>query len=180
MEVNFSCPNVKEGCMLFGTSTQVAGEITRKIRKIYNKTLIIKLSPNVTDIVSIAKSVEENGADSVSLINTLKGMAIDARTRKPKLSTITGGLSGPCIKPVALRMVFEVSKAVKIPVIGLGGICNAEDAVEFLLAGATAVQIGTANFLDPSVSVKIVDGIEEYLKKNKFGSVQQIIGGLIL
>lgn len=178
IELNISCPNVKQGGMAFGTSCASAAEITKAARKICKKTLIVKLSPNVTDITSIAKSVEAEGADSVSLINTLLGMAIHAETRKPVLSTITGGLSGPAVKPVALRMVWQVSKAVKIPVIGLGGIMTATDAIEFLLAGATAVQIGTANFIDPQISVKIVQGIEQYLVRHKFTSVKEIIGSL--
>ena len=178
IELNISCPNVKQGGMAFGTSCASAAEITKAARKICKKTLIVKLSPNVTDITSIAKSVEAEGADSVSLINTLLGMAIHAETRKPVLSTITGGLSGPAVKPVALRMVWQVSKAVKIPVIGLGGIMTATDAIEFLLAGATAVQIGTANFIDPKISVKIVQGIEQYLVRHKFTSVKEIIGSL--
>jgi dihydroorotate dehydrogenase (NAD+) catalytic subunit len=148
------------------------------VRKAYNKTLIVKLSPNVTDIAEIAKAVEAEGADSVSLINTLMGMAINAETRKPVLSTITGGLSGPCVKPIALRMVWQVSKAVNIPIVGLGGIMNATDAIEFFLAGATAIEIGTANFIDPSVTMKVVDGIEEYLKKHNYESIKQIIGKL--
>ncbi len=178
IELNISCPNVKQGGMAFGTSCASAAEITKAARKICKKTLIVKLSPNVTDITSIAKSVEAEGADSVSLINTLLGMAIHAETRKPVLSTITGGLSGPAVKPVALRMVWQVAKAVKIPVIGLGGIMTATDAIEFLLAGATAVQIGTANFIDPQISVKIVQGIEQYLVRHKFTSVKEIIGSL--
>ena len=178
IELNISCPNVKQGGMAFGTSCASAAEITKAARKICKKTLIVKLSPNVTDITSIAKSVEAEGADSVSLINTLLGMAIHAETRKPVLSTITGGLSGPAVKPVALRMVWQVAKAVKIPVIGLGGIMTATDAIEFLLAGATAVQIGTANFIDPQISVKIVKGIEQYLVRHKFTSVKEIIGSL--
>ena len=178
IELNISCPNVKQGGMAFGTSCASAAEITKAARKVCNKTLIVKLSPNVTDITSIAKSVEAEGADSVSLINTLLGMAIHAETRKPVLSTITGGLSGPAVKPVALRMVWQVAKAVKIPVIGLGGIMTATDAIEFLLAGATAVQIGTANFIDPQISVKIVQGIEQYLARHKFTSVKEIIGSL--
>ena len=178
IELNISCPNVKQGGMAFGTSCASAAEITKAARKVCNKTLIVKLSPNVTDITSIAKSVEAEGADSVSLINTLLGMAIHAETRKPVLSTITGGLSGPAVKPVALRMVWQVAKAVKIPVIGLGGIMTATDAIEFLLAGATAVQIGTANFIDPQISVKIVQGIEQYLVRHKFTSVKEIIGSL--
>jgi dihydroorotate dehydrogenase (NAD+) catalytic subunit len=148
------------------------------VRKAYNKTLIVKLSPNVTDIAEIAKAVEAEGADSVSLINTLMGMAINAETRKPVLSTVTGGLSGPCVKPIALRMVWQVSKAVNIPIVGLGGIMNATDAIEFFLAGATAIEIGTANFIDPSVTMKVVDGIEEYLKKHNYESIKQIIGKL--
>lgn len=178
IELNISCPNVKQGGMAFGTSCASAAEITKAARKVFNKTLIVKLSPNVTDITSIAKSVEAEGADSVSLINTLLGMAIHAETRKPVLSTITGGLSGPAVKPVALRMVWQVAKAVKIPIIGLGGIMTATDAIEFLLAGATAVQIGTANFIDPQISVKIVHGIEQYLARHKFTSVKEIIGSL--
>lgn len=178
IELNISCPNVKQGGMTFGVSCQGAAEVVRAVRRAYSKTLIVKLSPNVTDIVSIAKAVEDEGADSVSLINTLLGMAIDARTRKPLLSTVTGGLSGPCVKPIALRMVWQVAKAVKIPVIGLGGIMNATDAIEFFLAGATAVQVGTANFIDPAISVKIVDGINEYLDRNGYTSVRDIIGAL--
>ncbi|MEG1999581.1 MAG: nitronate monooxygenase, partial [Bacteroidales bacterium] len=150
------------------------------VRRAYDKTLIVKLSPNVTDIAEIARAAEGEGADSVSLINTLLGMAIDAEKRSPRLSTITGGLSGACVKPIALRMVWQVSQAVKIPVVGLGGIMNATDAVEFFLAGATAVQVGTANFIDPTVTVKIIDGIEEYLVRQGCHSVQEIIGGLIV
>ena len=170
IELNISCPNVKLGGMAFGTSCSSAAEITKAIRKAYSKVLIVKLSPNVTDITSIAKAVEAEGADSVSLINTLLGMAINAETRKPILSTITGGLSGPAIKPIALRMVWQVAKAVKIPVIGLGGIMSAADAIEFLLAGATAIQVGTANFIDPQVSIKIMQGIENYLVRHKITS----------
>lgn len=176
IELNISCPNVKEGGMAFGTSCASASEVVNAVRKAYRKTLIVKLSPNVTDIAEIACSVEAEGADSVSLINTLLGMAIDAEKRKPILSTITGGLSGPAVKPIALRMVWEVAKAVKIPVIGLGGIMNAQDAVEFLLAGATAIQIGTANFIDPAVTVKVIDGINDYLEKHNFNSVSEIVG----
>jgi dihydroorotate dehydrogenase (NAD+) catalytic subunit len=179
IELNISCPNVKLGGMAFGTSCESAAEVTKAIRKAYKKVLIVKLSPNVTNIAEIAKSVEAAGADSVSLINTLLGMAINAETRKPLLSTITGGLSGPCIKPVALRMVWQVYKAVKIPIIGLGGIMNATDAIEFMLAGATAVQIGTANFIDPQISVKIVEGINEYCKRQGFKNVNEIVGGLL-
>ncbi len=178
IELNISCPNVKQGGMAFGTCTNAAEEVVSKVRIAYKKHLIVKLSPNVTSVSDIAKSVEAAGADSVSLINTLLGMAIDAEKRKPILSTITGGLSGPCVKPVALRMVWQVAKAVKIPVIGLGGIMNAKDAIEFLLAGATAVQIGTANFIDPTVTMKVIDGINEYLDRHGFKSVTEIIGSL--
>jgi dihydroorotate dehydrogenase (NAD+) catalytic subunit len=179
IELNISCPNVKSGGMAFGTSCASATEVTKEVRKAYKKTLIVKLSPNVTNIAEIAKSVEDSGADSVSLINTILGMAIDAETRRPVLSTITGGLSGPCIKPIALRMVWQVSRAVKIPVIGLGGIMNAKDAIEFMLAGATAIQVGTANFIDPAISEKIVDGIDEYCTRHKISSIKEIIGGMI-
>lgn len=178
IELNISCPNVKEGGMAFGTSCPSAAAVVRAVRKVYHKELMVKLSPNVTDITEIAKAVENEGADSISLINTLLGMAINAKTRKPILSTITGGLSGPAVKPVALRMVWQVSKAVNVPVIGLGGIMNAEDAIEFLLAGATAIQVGTANFIDPAISVKIVDGINDYLDENGFESVKDIVGAL--
>ena len=178
IELNISCPNVKLGGMAFGTSCESAAEVTKAVRKAYNKTLIVKLSPNVTDIASIAKSVEAEGADSVSLINTLLGMAINSETRKPVLSTVTGGLSGPAVKPVALRMVWQVAKAVKIPVIGLGGIMSAADAIEFLLAGATAVQVGTASFIDPQTSIKIVQGIENYLVRHKMSSVKELIGAM--
>ncbi len=178
IELNISCPNVKQGGMAFGTSCTAAAEVVRAVRKAYDKTLIVKLSPNVTDIAEIAKAVEAEGADSVSLINTLMGMAINAETRKPVLSTVTGGLSGPCVKPIALRMVWQVAKAVNIPVVGLGGIMNATDAIEFFLAGASAIEIGTANFIDPSVTMKVVDGIEAYLKRHNFESLNQIIGQL--
>jgi dihydroorotate dehydrogenase (NAD+) catalytic subunit len=180
MELNISCPNVKEGGMAFGVSCPSAEYVTREIRKVYDKTLIVKLSPNVTDVTEIARAVESQGADSISLVNTFLGMAIDAETRKPLLSTITGGLSGPAIKPIALRMVWQVSNAVKIPVIGLGGIMNAADAVEFLLAGASAVQIGTAIFKDPAIPLQIIDGIEDYLKRHNFNDISQIIGGLLM
>lgn len=180
IELNISCPNVKEGGMAFGTSCKSAAAVVKAVRKVYTKTLIVKLSPNVTDITEIARSVEAEGADSVSLINTLLGMAIDSRTRRPILSTVTGGLSGPCVKPIALRMVWQTCKAVKIPVIGLGGIMNATDAIEFLLAGATAIQIGTANFIDPQITTKVVDGINEYLDRNGCKSVSEIIGGLVV
>jgi dihydroorotate dehydrogenase (NAD+) catalytic subunit len=178
IELNISCPNVKEGGMAFGTSCPMAAAVTKAVRNVYSKTMIVKLSPNVTDIAEIAKAVEDEGADSVSLINTLLGMAIDAEKRKPVLSTITGGLSGPAVKPIALRMVWQVAQAVQIPVIGMGGISNATDAIEFLLAGATAVQIGTANFIDPTVCIRIIEGIEDYLVRHKFNSVQEIIGCL--
>ena len=178
IELNISCPNVKQGGMAFGVKPESAAQVVSAVRKAYDKTLIVKLSPNVTDITEIARAVEGAGADSVSLINTMLGMAIDAERRRPILSTVTGGMSGPAVKPVALRMVWQVAKAVKIPVIGLGGICSATDAIEFLLAGASAIQIGTANFIDPAVSEKVVDGIEEYLTRHGFNSVQEIIGAL--
>jgi dihydroorotate dehydrogenase (NAD+) catalytic subunit len=178
IELNISCPNVKEGGMAFGTSCASAQAVTKAVREVYKKTMIVKLSPNVTNIAEIAKSVEDSGADSVSLINTLLGMAIDAERRKPLLSTITGGLSGPAVKPIALRMVWQVSKALKIPIVGLGGIMNATDAIEFFLAGATAIQVGTANFIDPAISAKIVTGIDEYLNRHGFNSVYDIIGAL--
>lgn len=176
IELNISCPNVKEGGMAFGTSCASAAEVVKAVRQVYKKHLMVKLSPNVTNIQEIALAVEAAGADSVSLINTLMGMAINAKTRKPVLSTITGGLSGPCVKPIALRMVWQVSKVVKIPVVGLGGITYATDAIEFLLAGASAVQIGTANFIDPAITVKVIDGINSYLEENGFNSVHEIIG----
>ena len=179
IELNISCPNVKQGGMAFGTTCAGASEVVEAVRKVYKKTLIVKLSPNVTDISEIARAVEAQGADSVSLINTLLGMAIDAEKRKPLLSTVTGGLSGPCVKPVALRMVWQTAKAVKIPVIGLGGISNATDAIEFLLAGATAIQIGTYNFIDPVISEKVVDGVNDYLDRHGFKSVNEIIGLLV-
>jgi len=179
IELNISCPNVKHGGMAFGTDCITAAQVVKAVRKVYHKLLIVKLSPNVTDITEIAKAVETEGADAVSLINTLLGMAIDAEKRKPVLSTVTGGLSGPCIKPVALQMVYRTAKAVKIPVIGIGGISSWKDAVEFILAGATAIQIGTANLIDPTVSIKAVDGIDNYLNRHNFKSVQEIIGGLI-
>ena len=178
IELNISCPNVKEGGMAFGVSCPSAIAVTEAVRKAYDKTLIVKLSPNVTDITEIAKGVEASGADSVSLVNTFLAMAIDAKTRKPILSTITGGLSGPAIKPIALRMVWQVYNAVKIPVIGLGGIMNATDAIEFILAGSTAIQVGTANFIDPQISVKIIDGIELYCEENGFNSARDLVGAL--
>ena len=178
IELNISCPNVKQGGMAFGTTCAAASEVVRAVRKVYHKTLIVKLSPNVTDITEIAKTVETEGADAVSLINTLLGMAIDAERRKPVLSTITGGLSGPCIKPIALRMVYQTYKAVKIPIIGIGGISGWKDAIEFILAGSTAIQIGTYNFIDPAISVKVVEGIHDYLERHGFRSVREIIGAL--
>lgn len=180
IELNISCPNVKEGGMAFGTTCVGASEVTKAVRKVYKKDLIVKLSPNVTDITEIARTVEAEGADSVSLINTLLGMAIDAEKRKPILSTVTGGLSGPAVKPVALRMVWQVAKAVKIPVIGLGGIMNAQDAIEFFLAGASAIQVGTANFIDPTVTIKIIEGIEEYMNRHHFSDINDLIGALEL
>ena len=180
IELNISCPNVKQGGMAFGVTASGAAEVVKAVREVYKKTLIVKLSPNVTDITEIARAVEGSGADSVSLINTLLGMAIDAEKRRPILSTITGGMSGAAVKPIALRMVYQVSKAVKIPVIGLGGIMNWKDAVEFLLAGASAIQIGTANFIDPAVTVKVSEGINDYLDRHGFTSVKDIIGGLIV
>lgn len=164
--------------MAFGTTTQGVEQVVSAVRKVYNKTLIVKLSPNVTSITDMALAAEAAGADSVSLINTLMGMAIDAERRKPLLSMVTGGLSGPCVKPVALRCVWQVAKAVKIPVVGLGGIMNATDAIEFFLAGATAIEIGTANFIDPETTVKVVDGINEYLDRHNFKSITEIIGQL--
>lgn len=176
IELNISCPNVKHGGMAFGTTVQGAASVVKAVRKKYDKTLIVKLSPNVTDITEIARAVEDEGADSVSLINTLMGMAIDIEKRQPLLSIGTGGLSGPAIKPVAVRMVHQVAKAVKIPVIGLGGISTPEDAIEFLMAGASAIQIGTANFLDPTVTIKVRDGINDWLDKHGCSSIQDIIG----
>ena len=178
IELNISCPNVKRGGMAFGVTAKGAEEVVSAVRKAYDKTLIVKLSPNVTDITEIARAAEAAGADSVSLINTLLGMAIDAERRRPVLSTITGGMSGPAVKPIALRMVWQVAKAVGIPVVGLGGITNATDAIEFLLAGASAIEVGTANFMDPAVTGKIVDGINEYLDRHGFASVKDIIGAL--
>ncbi len=178
IELNISCPNVKEGGMAFGVSCIGAEAVTKAVRDVYKKTLIVKLSPNVTDIADIARSVEAQGADSVSLVNTFLGMAVDAEKRVPRLSTITGGLSGPAIKPIALRMVWQVYNAVKIPVIGLGGIMNAEDAIEFMLAGATAIQVGTAIFKDPFTPLKVVKGIEEYLEKHNISSASELTGAL--
>lgn len=178
IELNISCPNVKEGGMAFGTSCQSAGKVTQAVRKVWDKTMIVKLSPNVTDITEIARSVEAEGADAVSLINTLLGMAIDVNTQKPILSTITGGLSGPCVKPVALRMVWQTYNAVKVPIIGMGGISSWQDAIEFILAGSSAIQIGTYNFVDPTISVKIVEGIQSYLDKHHINHVSDLVGAL--
>ncbi len=176
VELNISCPNVKMGGMAFGTNLDSAREVTREVRSVYSKKLIVKLSPNVTNIVDFAKVVEDEGADSVSLINTLLGMSVDVAKMRPALSTITGGLSGPAVKPVAVRMVWQVANAVKIPVIGMGGIMSVSDALEFILAGASAVQIGTASFIDPQISVKIVEGIENYLIKRGFSDIKEIVG----
>ena len=178
IELNISCPNVKQGGMAFGVTTEGASEVVSAVRKVYDKTLIVKLSPNVTDITEIARAAEGAGADSVSLINTLLGMAINAEKRRPVLSTVTGGMSGAAVKPIALRMVWQVAKAVNIPVVGLGGIMNWEDAVEFLLAGASAIEIGTANFIDPAITVKVAKGINDYLDRHGFSSVRDIIGAL--
>ena len=178
IELNISCPNVKNGGMAFGVTSKGAAGVVKAVRKVYNKTLIVKLSPNVTDITEIARAVEAEGADGVSLINTILGMAIDIEMRMPLLSIKTGGLSGPAIKPIALRMVWQVAKAVGIPVVGLGGICNAKDAIEFMLAGATAIEIGTANFLDPEITIKIKDGINKWLDEHGCLSVNEIIGAL--
>ena len=178
IELNISCPNVKDGGMAFGVTCAGASSVVRAVRARYPKTLIVKLSPNVTDIAEIARVVEAEGADSVSLINTLMGMAIDIEKRRPMLSIGTGGLSGPAVKPVALRMVWQVAKAVKIPVVGLGGICNARDAIEFIMAGATAIEIGTANFIEPEVTIKVRDGINEWLDSHGCKSVKEIIGAL--
>lgn len=178
IELNISCPNVKEGGMAFGVSCSSAEAVVKAVRKVYDKTLIVKLSPNVTNIAEIAKAVEGQGADSVSLINTLLGMAVNAETRKPVLSTITGGLSGPAVKPIAIRMVWQVYNAVKIPVIGMGGIMNPNDALEFMIAGASAIQIGTALFKDPTTPVKIIEGISNYMERHRIESVNEIIGSL--
>ena len=178
IELNISCPNVKAGGMAFGTSCEAAGRVVAAVRRAYSKTLVVKLSPNVTDIASIAKAVEAEGADAVSLINTLLGMAVNAETQRPVLSTVTGGLSGACVKPIALRMVWQVYHAVKVPIIGLGGIMNATDAIEFFLAGATAIQVGTANFINPRVTMEIVDGIAAYLERKNIGSVRELVGQL--
>lgn len=176
IELNISCPNVRQGGMAFGVTCEGAASVVRAVRAAYHKTLIVKLSPNVTSVADIARAVEAEGADSVSLINTLMGMAVDAERRRRLLSIGTGGLSGPAVKPVALRMVYEVARAVQIPVIGLGGIMTATDAIEFLLCGATAVEIGTANFIDPAISIKVIQGINEYLDRHGFSSVGEIVG----
>ena len=178
LEINISCPNVKQGGMAFGVTAKGAEEVVKAVRSVCKKTLIVKLSPNVTDITEIARAAEASGADSVSLINTLLGMAVDAEKRRPVLSTITGGMSGAAVKPIALRMVWQVAKAVNIPVIGLGGIMGWKDAVEFMLAGATAIQIGTANFIDPAITVKVSEGINDYLERHGYTSVKDIIGAL--
>ena len=178
IELNISCPNVKDGGMAFGVTCAGAESVVRAVRQRYHKTLIVKLSPNVTDITEIARAVEASGADAVSLINTLMGMAVDIEKRKKVLSIGTGGLSGPCVKPVALRMVYQVAHAVSIPVIGLGGIMTAEDAIEFLMCGATAIEIGTANFIDPAVTLKVRDGINGWLERHGVGDVNEIIGAI--
>lgn len=178
IELNISCPNVKDGGMAFGVTCEGAASVVRAVRQRYHRTLIVKLSPNVTSITDIARAVEDEGADAVSLINTLMGMSIDIEKRKPRLSIGTGGLSGACVKPVALRMVWQVAKAVNIPVVGLGGISSAEDAIEFFLAGATAIEIGTANFIDPTITIKVKDGINDWLDKHGCESLHDIIGQL--
>ncbi|HSO77645.1 MAG TPA: dihydroorotate dehydrogenase, partial [Bacteroidales bacterium] len=176
IELNISCPNVKMGGMVFGTNPASAREVIAAVRKVYFKTLIVKLSPNVTDITEFARISEGEGADSVSLINTLLGMAVDVKTMRPKLSTVTGGLSGPAVKPVALRMVWQVARAVKIPVIGIGGIMNTDDALEFIMAGAAAVQVGTASFIDPRSAEMVVSGIANFLARKNFSSISDITG----
>jgi len=178
LEVNISCPNVKHGGVAFGTNPQMAAEVTRIVKENTKLPVIVKLSPNVTDITAVARAVAGAGADAVSLINTLLGMAIDIRRRRPRLANVVGGLSGPAIKPVALRMVWQVARAVDIPVIGIGGIATAEDAIEFMLAGASAVQIGTANFVDPAATLKVLEGVKAYLQEQKLGSVRELIGAL--
>jgi dihydroorotate dehydrogenase (NAD+) catalytic subunit len=178
IELNISCPNVKMGGMAFGTNRKSAQEATAAVRKVWDKTLIVKLSPNVTDIADMARAVVDMGADSISLVNTFLGMAIDAEKRQPILGTVTGGLSGPAIKPIALRMVWDVYKAVKVPIIGMGGIMNTSDALEFILAGSTAIQVGTANFIDPAISIKILEGIEEYMDRHGVRAVTELVGAL--
>lgn len=180
IELNLSCPNVKEGCLSFGSSAKGVNNVVSRVKKYVKKPLIVKLTPNVTDITEIAKAAEEAGADSVSLINTILGMAIDAKTRRPILGNVTGGLSGPAVKPIALRMVYEVSRAVKIPIFGMGGISNGTDAIEFLLAGASAIMIGTAGFVNPMAWVETIEGIKEYMSVNHVNSVKELVGGLIV
>ncbi len=180
IELNISCPNVKEGGMAFGVTCAGAASVVRAVRAVYDKTLIVKLSPNVTDITEIARAVEAEGADAVSMINTLLGMAIDTERRRPVLSTVTGGLSGPAVKPIALRMVWQTAQAIKLPIIGMGGIATTSDAIEFLLAGASAIEVGTYNFVDPTATVKIVDGIEDYMRRHGFSSVNDLVGALQL
>lgn len=176
IEVNISCPNVKQGGMAFGTTCDGAAQVTSAVRKAFNKTIIVKLSPNVTSIADIAMAVENAGADAVSLINTLLGMAIDVEKKRPYLSTITGGLSGPAVRPVAVRMVWQVAKAVKIPVVGLGGIMNGRDALEFIMAGATAIEIGTANFIDPAITTKVIEDIDDFCQRHGINDVNELIG----
>ena len=178
IELNISCPNVKEGGMAFGVTCAGASSVVRAVRAVYDKTLIVKLSPNVTDITEIARAVEAEGADAISMINTLLGMAIDAEKRRPVLSTITGGLSGPAVKPVALRMVWQTARVVNVPIIGMGGIATATDAIEFLLAGATAIEVGTYNFVDPTATIQIVEGIENYMLRHSFSNITELIGTL--
>ncbi|HOM07454.1 MAG TPA: dihydroorotate dehydrogenase [Syntrophales bacterium] len=178
LEINVSCPNVSKGGLAFGSDPETAAQVTAKVREVTDLTLIVKLTPNVTDIAVIARAVEEAGADAVSLINTLTGMSIDVETKKPHLYNVTGGLSGPAIRPVALRMVYQAVRAVRIPVIGIGGICTANDALEFLIAGARAVQVGTANFIDPKASIRVLDGIADYLRRHAIGALRDLIGTL--
>lgn len=179
IELNISCPNVRDGGMLYGVSCEGTGEIVRTVRQVFDKTLIVKLTPNVTSIVDIAKAAVDAGADALSLINTLMAMAVDAERRRPKISTITGGLSGPAVKPIALRMVWQVSQAVDVPLIGIGGICDWRDAIEFILCGASAVQIGTQNFVDPLSPLKVIEGIDDYMTRHHFSSVSEMVGALI-
>lgn len=178
IELNISCPNVKEGGMAFGVTCAGASSVVRAVRAVYDKALIVKLSPNVTDVTEIARAVEAEGADAISMINTLLGMAIDAEKRRPILSTITGGLSGPAVKPVALRMVWQTAQVVNVPIIGMGGIATATDAIEFLLAGATAIEVGTYNFVDPTATIQIVEGIENYMLRHGFSNINELIGAL--
>ncbi|MCQ2236326.1 MAG: dihydroorotate dehydrogenase [Bacteroidales bacterium] len=180
IELNISCPNVKQGGMSFGTNPDMAGKVVEAVRKVYPKHLIVKLTPNVTSVVDIAKAAESAGADSVSLVNTFLSMAIDIKSRRPVLSTVTGGMSGAAIKPIALRMVWQVANAVKIPVVGLGGISSAEDAIEFIIAGASAIEIGTANFINPNIGNEVVDGIAAYLEANNMKDISELRGSLIL